>query len=54
MLKNTIQIRWQHWAQTNKVTTNNQQAEHLHSIPPSFTVRGPSSLGAAYFFTRAN
>ena len=36
------------------VTTNNQQAEYLHSIPPSFTVRGPSSLGVAYFFTRAN
>ena len=36
------------------ITTNIQQAEHLHSIPSSFTVRGPSSLGVAYFFTRAN
>ena len=36
------------------ITTNIQQAEHLHSIPPSFTVRGPSSLGVAYSFTRAN
>ena len=29
------------------ITTNIQQAEHLHSIPPSLTVRGPSSLGVA-------
>jgi hypothetical protein len=28
MLKNTIQIRWQHWAQTNKVTTKQKQTEH--------------------------
>jgi hypothetical protein len=36
------------------ITTNIQQAEHLHSIPPSFAVRGPSSLGVAYLFARAN
>ena len=32
------------------ITTSIQQAEHLHSIPPPFTVRGPSSLGVADFF----